>query len=117
MPEGSRNNTLTEVVAQSPFFTVSDLLVNVEYGPTNANPVFYSVQILNYETGLYDVLEFGILSQVSDTFVQVNGIPGANDYVNGDGEIRLRLAATARAPQTPGGFSKLIDHVEVFAIK
>ena len=31
-----------------------------------------------------------------------------------DVEIRLRIAATAREPQTPGGFTKLIDHVEVF---
>ncbi len=111
--EGNRNNTLTEVLVQSPFFTVSDLIVNVEYGPANADPVFYSVHIFNYETGFFELLEFGILSTRLDTFVEVNGIPGANDYVNGDGEIRLRLAATARLIQTPDGFTKLIDHVEV----
>ncbi len=41
--------------------------------------------------------------------------PSVNDYVNIAGEIRLRVAATAREPQTPGGFTKLIDHVEVLA--
>ncbi len=113
--EGSRNSTLTEVIAQSPFTTVSDLFINVEFGPANGNPVFYSVQIFNNVTGLFEVLEFGILSQTLDTMVNVNGIPGANDYVDGAAQIRLRLSATARLPQTPGGFTKLIDHVEVLA--
>ena len=94
--------------------TASDLIIRVEYGQVNVNPIFYSVQLFNYQTGLYEVLEFGILSETTDTVVEVDGIPGAEDYVNGVGEIRVRVAGTAREPQTPGGFTKLIDHVSVF---
>ena len=117
MTQGTRNSTLTVVLVQSPFSTVSDLIVNVEYGPANADPVFYSVMIFNYETGLFEIFEFGILSQELDTLVELNGIPGANDYVNAAGEIRIRVAATAREPRPPAGFTKLIDHVEVFVTK
>ena len=112
--QGTRNSTLTEVLIQSPLISVSDITLTVEYGPANGNPVFSSVQIFNDETGLFEVLNFGILSTAVDTVIQVNGISSANDYVNSDGEILLRVAATAREPQTPGGFTKLIDFVAVF---
>jgi len=112
--QGTRNSTLTEVLIQSPLISVSDITLTVEYGPANGNPVFSSVQIFNDETGLFEVLDFGILSTAVDTVIQVNGISSANDYVNSDGEILLRVAATAREPQTPGGFTKLIDFVAVF---
>ncbi len=54
-----------------------------------------------------------------DDFAFTNGGIG-NDWsvlvagTNNLGEIRLRVAVTAREPQTPSGFTKLIDHVEVF---
>jgi hypothetical protein len=73
------------------------------------------VQILNNETGLFDVLQFGIVSQTSDTVVDIEGVPSANDYVDDQGLVRIRVAETAREPQTPGGFTKLIDQVRVFA--
>ena len=47
------------------------------------------------------------------TVVEIDGIPSANDYVNSAGELRIRVAETARELQTPAGFTKLIDHVAV----
>jgi hypothetical protein len=111
--QGSRNSTLTIVEAQSPFSTVNELNVNVVYGPADANPVFLAVALMNYDTGLWDTLQFGILNQGSATVVELDAVPSPNQYVNGSGQIQVRVAATAREPQTPGGFTKLIDSVSV----
>jgi len=94
---------------------VSGLGLTVEFGPADASPVFLSVQIFNYETGSFEILQFGILPQTSDTVVHIPGIPSPNDYVNDLGQVRVRVAETAREPQTPDGFTKLIDQVHIFA--
>ena len=104
--EGTRNNTLTEVLLQSLFSTATDLLVKVEYGPANANPVFYFVQIFNYATGLFETLAFGILSTRLDIVVEANEIPSPNDHLSDVGEILIRVAGTAREVQTPGAAEK-----------
>ena len=111
--QGVRNNTLTIVDVQSPFSTVNELNVNVLYGPVSVNPVFLAVALFNYDTGIFDTLQFGILNVGSATAVQLDAVPSPNAYVNGFGEIQVRIAATAREPQTPGGFTKLIDAVSV----
>ena len=111
--QGNRNNTLTIVDVQSPFSTVNELNVNVVYGPVNANPVFLAIALFNYDTGLFDTMQFGILNVGSATAVELDAVPSPNAYVNGSGQIRVRVAGTARGLQTPGGFTKLIDSVSV----
>ena len=111
--QGTRNSTLTIVEVDSPFSPVNELNVTVVYGPANANPVFLAVALFNYDTGLFETQEFGILNQGSATVVELDGIPSPNSYVNGAGQIQVRVAATAREPQTPAGFTKLIDSVSV----
>ena len=111
--QGVRNSALTIVEAQSPFSTVNELNVNVVYGPVDVNPVFLLVALLNYDTGIFDTQVFGILNVGSATVVELDGVPSPNQYVNGSGQIQVRVAATARQLQTPDGFTKLIDSVSV----
>jgi hypothetical protein len=110
---GVRNSTLTIVDLQSPFSVVNELNVKVVYGPVDVNPVFLSVFLFNYDTGLFDTLQFGILNVGSATVVELDAVPSPNSYVNGSGQIQVRVAASARQPQTPDGFTKLIDSVSV----
>jgi hypothetical protein len=110
---GVRNNALTEIVAQSPFTTASEINLTVEYGPVDASPVFLIVQILNHNSGMWDNLQFGTLSTTGDTTVNLPQISSPNSYVNGSGQIKLRVGATARVPQTPAGFTMLVDLVAI----
>ena len=96
-----------------PFSAVSELNVSVVYGPVNGNPVFLAVALFNYDSGQFETLEFGILNEGSATVVDLEGVPSPNDYVNGSGQVQVRVAATARTPQTPGGFTTLLDSVSV----
>ncbi len=109
---GPRYSTLTEIVAQSPFGSLSDLSVKVVYGPAEESPVFSLVQIFNFSTGKW-VTDFGLLSAPNPTTVEVLSIPSPNSYMDGSNQIRIRVAATSRVAQTPGGFTKLIDQLEV----
>ena len=111
--QGVRNSALTIVEAQSPFSTVNELNVSVVYGPVDVNPVFLLVALLNYDTGIFDTQVFGILNVGSATVVELDGVPSPNQYVNGSGQIQVRVPATSRQPQTPDGFTKLIDSVSV----
>ena len=115
--QGARNNTMTVVEAQLPFAPVTTLGLVVVFGPANASPVFLSVQLFNYDTQAFDVLEFGIASQSTGTLVHFAGVTSPNDYVNEQGQIQLRVGQTAREPQTPGGFTKLIDWVRIVGYK
>ena len=115
--QGTRNNTMTVVDLQLPFAPVTTLGLVVVFGPANASPVFLSVQLFNYDTQAFDVLEFGIVSESSGTLVHFAGITSPNNYVNDQGQIQLRVAQTAREPQTPGGFTKLIDWVRIVGYK
>ena len=111
--QGARNNTLTEVTAQSPANTVSQLNVTVELGPANASPVFSNVQLFNFDTGMWDNLNFGTVPTVGDTVINVPSVPSPNSYVDGTGKVKVRVSETARQPQTPSGFLKLVDQVLV----
>jgi hypothetical protein len=108
---GPRNSTLTEIVAQSPFGTASELNLTVEFGPADANPVFLLVSLFNFDSGAWNNLAFGILSTTGDTTIDLPSVSSPNSYVDSSGEIRIRVGATAREPQTPDGFTKLIDLV------
>ncbi len=114
---GSRNNAMTEVVAQSPSSTVSQLSVKVEYGAANASPVFFSVMIFNDDTDLWEGISFGPVSTSADTTTTVADIPNPNAYIDATGKIRLRVAETARVVQTPAGFTKRVDQVLVTIIQ
>lgn len=110
---GPRYSDLTEITAQSPSSTIGLLNVTVEYGPANASPVFYSVQLFNNSTASWQGVAFGTTSTTIDTVVNEVFTSNANAYVNGSGLIRIRVAQTSRVPQTPGGFTKLVDLVSV----
>ena len=51
------------------------------------------------------------------TIVGFPGVTSPNDYVNDQGQVRLRVGQTAREPQTPSGFTKLIDWVRIVGYK
>jgi hypothetical protein len=107
-----RNSTMTVVTSVSPFPTVNELELRVEYGPANASPVFRWIQILNDDTGVFETLGFGIVSTTGDT-VQTFEISNPNSYVNSAGEIQTRVIQTARQVQTDPGYTTLIDQVQV----
>jgi hypothetical protein len=111
--QGARNNTLTDVVTFSPVTAVSQLDLKVEIGPANASPVFTMIAIRNVFTGTFETLSFGVTSTVADTVKVFDAIPNPGNYVETDGTITIRIGQTARLPQTPAGFSTLIDEVEV----
>jgi len=110
---GPRFSDLTLVTAQSPLATISQLNVTLEYGPANESPVFYSILLFNNDLNTWQTVAFGIVSTTIDTVVEKQIVSNASDYVNGSGEVLIRLAQTSRAPQTPGGFTKLVDRVSV----
>jgi hypothetical protein len=112
---GVRNNALTEVVAQAAV-GLNELSIRVEFGPANAQPVFYTLQLFNQQSGMWENLEFGMVSTTAATIVDTGELPGPNAYVNASGQVRLRVAQTARAPQTPLGYTQLIDQVEVLYV-
>ncbi len=109
--QGTRNNTITEILALSPFVTVSNLNLTVEYGPADATPVFQAVHLFNHDTGAWVNVSYGIVSQTGDTLVNLQGIANSNAYVSNTGQVRIRVAQTARLAQTPTGFTTLIDRV------
>ncbi len=111
--QGTRNNTLTEIGAKLPLSTVSGLGLTVQYGIANAFPVFQSLQFFNYETEEFVSVSFSIVSPTGPTYLFYPEIPSPNDYVSDQGEIRLRVAQTAREPQTPDGFTKKIAYVSI----
>ena len=110
---GPRNNAVVDVFLQSPTATASELNLTVEYGVANANPVFLAVFIWNNDDSKFDSLQFGIVSTTSDTTISLPALSSPGSYVNAGGEIRVRVAQTAREPQTPGGYTMLIDEVGV----
>jgi V8-like Glu-specific endopeptidase len=112
-PGGLRNNTLTVVDAQLSTPDPQALSVIVDFGPATTSPIFYMLQILNHDLGSWEILSFGITSTVQNTTVEHLELPGADNYVDGSGVVSLRVIETARAVQTPGGFTKRIDRVEV----
>ena len=116
VPSGIRNNAIIEVVAQSPSASIFDLSVRVEYGPADVSPVFWIVQIFNWDTSSYNRLGFGVASTSTDSVLNVETIPQPNAYVDAAGQIKLRLIETARAVQTPDGYTKLVDQVLVTVV-
>ena len=66
--------------------------------------------MFNYNTGFYVGQTFNITSTTSDT-THVFNLGG--EFVSNTGEIKIRVSQTAREPQTPNGFTMLIDQVEV----
>jgi hypothetical protein len=111
--QGVRNNTLVQVNAQSPFSVVSELNFTVEVGPANATPVFLSLFLFNFDTGIYESLDFDVVSTTSNTAKVFEAVTDPNKYVSGSGEVRVRVAETARQPQTPAGYTQLIDFVGI----
>ena len=104
---------MTEVVSQSPFTTVNELNLIVEFGPANASPVFILIQIFNDDSGQWENLSFGIVSTTQDTVLEFEDIVNPNAYVNGSGEVKVRVAQTARQAQTNPGYTTLIDQALV----
>ena len=111
-----RNTALTVVTAQSPSATISSLDLKLEFGSTSVSPVFIIVQIFDFNSGTYDLLHLGVASTSSDSVLNFVDLPNPNAYVSGTGVVQLRLVETARAEQTPGGFTKRIDHVAVTVV-
>ena len=58
-----------------------------------------------------------IVPTTSDPLYVFDDIPGAAAYVDVSGKIRLRLIQTARLSQTPDGYTKRIDLVEVTVLE
>jgi hypothetical protein len=114
--QGVRQNAITVLEAQSPDTSIAELSVRIEYGPADATPVYHIAQIFNHDTGAWKLLPFGIVSETSDTIVQVDDIANPNAYVDGTGRIRVRLIQTARLVQIPDGYTKLVDQVEVVVL-
>ena len=110
--QGVRNNVLAEVLAQTDAPSVSDLEVTIEVGPPTVSPVFMSIQLFNVDTGLFQGQYFAIISTNGDTTVVITPT-SPEQYVDANGEIRVRIGQTAREPQTPEGFTMLLDQVEV----
>lgn len=106
-----RHNTLTEFTAQSPFTTVSQLNLTVEFGTSPQSPIFTAVQLFNHDTGQFDNLQFGLLGAGADTLINLPDVSNPNAYVGAGGEVRVRVGETSRKEQTPGGFTKRIDQV------
>jgi hypothetical protein len=111
-----RNTAMTVVVAQSPATNVSDLSMRLEFGPANASPVFVIVQIFNWDTSAYELLNLSVASTGGDTVLDFDDLSNPNAYVDGTGKIQLRLVETARSSQTPSGFTKLIDQVRLTVV-
>jgi hypothetical protein len=114
--QGIRNNAITEVVAQSPETSIAELSVRVEYGPADASPVYRIEQIFDHVNGKWKLLDFGVVSETVDTVVLVEDLSAPNAYVDATGKIRLRVIETARQVQTPGGYTKLLDQVQVVVL-
>jgi hypothetical protein len=114
--QGPRNNTVTEVMAQSPLTSVSDLELTVEVGASNGNPVFQTISLFNYDTSSYDILSFSIVSTTQDTVEVFDSVSNPNAYVSLSGQIAVRVTQTARVAQTPSGFLKRVDHVKIFVV-
>jgi hypothetical protein len=110
---GVRNNAIVEVVAESPASTVNELNVTVVYGPADATPVFYAVQLFNDDTSSWQNMEFGVTSQTGATVVDLINIVNPNAYVSASGLVRVRVTQTARLAQTPSGFTQQIDAVSI----
>ena len=113
---GPRHSTLSEVAAQLPTNDVSDLIIDIEFGMANASPVFYILQVFNDEAGMWESLNFGIAATTQDSLVTSGSLSNPNAYVTGEGVVRVRVGQTARQSQTPAGFTKLIDHVQVLYV-
>jgi hypothetical protein len=114
LESGPRNNAMTVVTLQSPLTTVSLLEVGLEFGPSDASPVYLIVQIFNWDSGAYETLSIGIAASGGfGSSLQFEDLPTPNAYIDGSGIVQLRLFQTARPVQTPSGFTKLIDHVRV----
>jgi hypothetical protein len=108
-----RNTALTVVVAQSPQTTVSELNMRLEFGAATASPVFVIIQIFNFDTSKYETLHLGIAPTSGDFVFSFPDFANPNAYIDGTGKVQLRLVETARSEQTPSGFTKRIDQVEV----
>ena len=108
-----RNTALTRVRIQSPQTTVSELNLRLEFGPATASPVFVIVQILNHDSGNWELLHLGIAPTGSDQVLSFNDLSNPNAYVDGAGVVEVRLVQTARVEQTPAGFTKRVDQVLV----
>jgi len=113
---GPRHNTLSEVSAQLPTNDVADLIIEVEFGMANASPVFFILQIFDDDAGTWENLNFGIASTSQDSMVTSGSVANPNAYVSSGGVVRVRVGQTARQAQTPDGFTKLIDHVDVLYV-
>jgi hypothetical protein len=114
---GPRNNAMTVVDLQSPFNSVSELNLRVEFGAADAQPVYGIFQIFNWDTDEYKTLSIVVVPTTTDRVYDFDDIAGADAYVNGSGNIRLRLIQTARLSQTPDGYTKRIDLVEVTVLE
>ena len=110
---GPRENTLTLVTLQSPAPAVSALAVRVEVGPSVVSPVFMIIQIRNQDSGIFEGISFSVVSETVDSVINIGSVSNPNAYIDGTGKVELRIGQTARAPQIPGGFTKLIDHVQL----
>jgi hypothetical protein len=109
--QGARNNTNVVVTLQSAFANVSELNATVEVGMSDANPVFLGIALFNFDTSTFDTLQFAVVSTLQDETFDFDGVANPNAYVSATGQIQLRITETARLPQTPSGFTLLIDHV------
>jgi len=110
---GPRYTVLTETVAQSPYSTTSELNLTVEFGAAAASPVFYLISLWNYDEGMWNNLLFDIVSTTSDTTEVFTDVPNPDAYVSPSGQIRVRMAETARQSQMPDGYTMRADHVEI----
>jgi hypothetical protein len=113
---GVRHNALTEVTAQSPSTTAVELSVRVEFGPADGSPVFYGLQIFNDDQGVWENLNFGIVSTSTDTVVDSGPVASPNAHISATGQIRVRVLQTARSVQIPNGFTMLADQVLVTVV-
>lgn len=116
VPSQVRNNAVTEVIAQSPHTTINELEVTIEFGAADASPVFMLLRLFNHDTGVWDNMQFGIVSDSVDTVVVLEDIGSPNAYVDDSGQVRIMVAQTARSQQTPGGYTKRIDQVAVSVV-
>jgi len=114
---GPRENTLTLVTLQSPAPAVTGMAVRVEVGPSVVSPVFMIVQIRNQDTGIFEGISFSVVSETVDSVVNIGSVSNPNAYIDGSGLVEIRIGQTARAPQIPGGFTKLIDHLQLTVLE
>ena len=112
---GSRNNTMIEIAAQSPLTAPSELRVRVTAGLADASPVFLTVALFDHDAGQFRFFDFVIASTVVPTVLDVN-LEDPAPYVNDLGDVIVRVAETARASQTPRGFTTLLDWVDVSVV-